>query len=321
MTKSSRKPSFDLRNLNASLPVPPMKDPSLKILVLGANDDFIVDAEGLNEIGRFYGVSLVCVEGVAHDMMLDFSWEKVQALSLSRSSHTLSLASPLLSVSHQSAPRPSSRESSLASSSLTFTGLQRLRNSRSLFNDDTATGRRPLQPPRHLRCLTPATALKSQSPRNGPAKKNGLDKIGARTDTDPSVVGSVDAELWSTVGWGPSNRFDRVVKLRSVSASGTIARAFHCPPRSKSYQKLMTESSRKPLFDPRKLNASLSVPPMKDHSLKILVPCANDDFIVDAKGLNETGRFYGVGLVCVEGVAHDMMLDCSWEKGAETILS
>ena len=21
--------------------------------------------------------------------------------------------------------------------------------------------------------------------------------------------------------------------------------------------------------------------------------------------------------VCVEGVAHDMMLDCSWEKGAE----
>ncbi|KAH6825881.1 alpha/beta-Hydrolases superfamily protein [Perilla frutescens var. hirtella] len=87
------------------------------------------------------------------------------------------------------------------------------------------------------------------------------------------------------------------------------------------YQKLMTESSRKPLFDLRKLNASLPVPPMKDPSLKILVLGANDDFIVDAEGLNETGRFYGVSPVCVEGVAHDMMLDCSWEKGAETILS
>ncbi|KAK4410192.1 hypothetical protein Sango_0092200 [Sesamum angolense] len=37
------------------------------------------------------------------------------------------------------------------------------------------------------------------------------------------------------------------------------------------YQKLMTESSRMPLFDLRKLNASLPVPPMKDSSIKILV--------------------------------------------------
>lgn len=35
-------PLFDLRKLNASLPVPPMKDSSLRILVLGAKDDFIV---------------------------------------------------------------------------------------------------------------------------------------------------------------------------------------------------------------------------------------------------------------------------------------
>ncbi|XP_011097184.1 uncharacterized protein LOC105176160 [Sesamum indicum] len=87
------------------------------------------------------------------------------------------------------------------------------------------------------------------------------------------------------------------------------------------YQKLMTESSRMPLFDLRKLSASLPVPPMKDSSIKILVVGANDDFIVDAKGLSETGSFYGVSPVCIEGVAHDIMLDCSWEKGAEVILS
>ncbi|XP_057809459.1 uncharacterized protein LOC131023857 isoform X2 [Salvia miltiorrhiza] len=87
------------------------------------------------------------------------------------------------------------------------------------------------------------------------------------------------------------------------------------------YQKLMTESSRKPLFDLRKLNASLPVPPVKDPCMKILVLGANDDFIVDAEGLRETSRFYGASAVCVEGVAHDMMLDESWEKGAQVILS
>ncbi|KZV31781.1 hypothetical protein F511_00585 [Dorcoceras hygrometricum] len=87
------------------------------------------------------------------------------------------------------------------------------------------------------------------------------------------------------------------------------------------YQMLMTESSRLPLFDLRKLNASLPVPKVNDSSIKILVMGAKDDFIVDAEGLSETGKFYGVSPVCVEGVAHDMMLDCSWVKGAEVILA
>lgn len=49
---------------------------------------------------------------------------------------------------------------------------------------------------------------------------------------------------------------------------------------SLSYQKLMTESSRMPLFDLRKLNSSLPVPSDKDSSLKIHVMGAEDDFIV-----------------------------------------
>lgn len=87
------------------------------------------------------------------------------------------------------------------------------------------------------------------------------------------------------------------------------------------YQMLMTESSRLPLFDLRKLNASLPVPKVNDSSIKILVLGAKDDFIVDAEGLSDTGKFYGVSPVCIEGVAHDMMLDCSWVKGAEVILA
>uniref|UniRef100_A0A6N2LBG5 AB hydrolase-1 domain-containing protein n=1 Tax=Salix viminalis TaxID=40686 RepID=A0A6N2LBG5_SALVM len=89
----------------------------------------------------------------------------------------------------------------------------------------------------------------------------------------------------------------------------------------KRYQALMKESSRMPLFDLRKLNSSLPVPSVPKSSIEVLVLGANDDFIVDTEGLNETGRFYGVSPICVEGVAHDMMLDCSWEKGARAILS
>jgi hypothetical protein len=42
MRESSRMPLFDLRKLNASLPVPSLPKDSIKVLVLGANDDFIV---------------------------------------------------------------------------------------------------------------------------------------------------------------------------------------------------------------------------------------------------------------------------------------
>lgn len=89
----------------------------------------------------------------------------------------------------------------------------------------------------------------------------------------------------------------------------------------KRYQELMKESSRMPLFDLRKLNASLPVPSVSNCPLEVLVLGAKDDFIVDGEGLKETADFYGVSPVCIEAVAHDMMLDRCWEKGAEVILS
>ncbi|KAL3007797.1 hypothetical protein AAZX31_08G355100 [Glycine max] len=89
----------------------------------------------------------------------------------------------------------------------------------------------------------------------------------------------------------------------------------------KRYQELMKESSRMSLFDLRKLNASLPVPSVTNCPFEILVMDAKDDFIVDTEGLVETAKFYDVSPVSVEAVAHDMMLDVSWEKGAKVILS
>ncbi|RZC61429.1 hypothetical protein C5167_023193 [Papaver somniferum] len=90
---------------------------------------------------------------------------------------------------------------------------------------------------------------------------------------------------------------------------------------TRSYQKLMVESSRMPLFDLKKLNASLPVPRVPRSSFELLVLGASNDFIVDSEGLRETAMFYGVEPVCIEGIAHDMMLDCTWDKGAHVILS
>ncbi|KAK9105771.1 hypothetical protein Scep_022615 [Stephania cephalantha] len=90
---------------------------------------------------------------------------------------------------------------------------------------------------------------------------------------------------------------------------------------AQSYQELMKESSRMSLFDLKRLNASLPVRSVPKSSVNILVVGASNDFIVDNEGLCETAKFYGVIPICVEGVAHDIMLDCSWEKGARVILS
>lgn len=53
MAESSRMPLFDLRKLNASLPVPSVPISSVEVLVLGANDDFIVVKSMLNAVNVF----------------------------------------------------------------------------------------------------------------------------------------------------------------------------------------------------------------------------------------------------------------------------
>jgi hypothetical protein len=49
MKNSSKLPLFDLRKLNASLPVPSAANGTLEVLVMGASNDFIVVSEPTSE--------------------------------------------------------------------------------------------------------------------------------------------------------------------------------------------------------------------------------------------------------------------------------
>ncbi|CAI5945695.1 unnamed protein product [Closterium sp. NIES-64] len=75
LSDSSKLPLFDLRLLNASLPVamPPAYCPP--VMVLGAADDVIVDDQGVKETAEFFSTEAVVLPGMPHDIMLDLGWK------------------------------------------------------------------------------------------------------------------------------------------------------------------------------------------------------------------------------------------------------
>ncbi|CAI5531690.1 unnamed protein product [Closterium sp. Naga37s-1] len=94
LSDSSKLPLFDLRLLNASLPVakPPAYCPP--VMVLGAADDVIVryqallsdssklplfdlrrDDQGLQETAESFSTAAVALPGTPHDLMLDLGWK------------------------------------------------------------------------------------------------------------------------------------------------------------------------------------------------------------------------------------------------------
>ncbi|CAI5482721.1 unnamed protein product [Closterium sp. Yama58-4] len=77
LSDSSKLPLFDLRLLNASLPVakPPAYCPP--VMVLGAADDVIVDDQGVKETAEFFSTETVVLAGMPHDIMLDLGWKDV----------------------------------------------------------------------------------------------------------------------------------------------------------------------------------------------------------------------------------------------------
>ncbi|KAH8933749.1 hypothetical protein BDL97_18G046400 [Sphagnum fallax] len=77
MKESSHIPLFNLRELNATLPIPPPPPSALcpPVLVVGAENDFVLDWQAAEETAAFYGTTPQCVTGVAHDMMLDICWK------------------------------------------------------------------------------------------------------------------------------------------------------------------------------------------------------------------------------------------------------
>lgn len=87
------------------------------------------------------------------------------------------------------------------------------------------------------------------------------------------------------------------------------------------YQNLMKESSKVPLFDLRSLNSSLPVPSPVKNSPPVLVVGAENDFILDKQGIEETASFLGTKEVMVPGIAHDVMLDMGWRDAADVLKS
>lgn len=73
---SSQVRLLDLKALNASLPIPPPKPGSPPVCVVGGEDDFVVDVEGLRETAVWAGnTSPVVLTATAHDAMLDTRWQ------------------------------------------------------------------------------------------------------------------------------------------------------------------------------------------------------------------------------------------------------
>ncbi|XP_024520530.1 uncharacterized protein LOC9660563 [Selaginella moellendorffii] len=86
------------------------------------------------------------------------------------------------------------------------------------------------------------------------------------------------------------------------------------------YQALMRNSSTVPLFDLRKLNASLPIGPPSPSSPPVLVIGSENDFILDEQAVRETGAFFNAKEHIISSIAHDIMLDTQWRKAADVVL-
>lgn len=88
----------------------------------------------------------------------------------------------------------------------------------------------------------------------------------------------------------------------------------------KRYQVMLRESSRMPLFDLRKLNASLPVKQPPAFAPPVMVMGAADDVVVDLQGLQETAAFFHTSPVILPAMAHDIMLDTQWKQAVDAVV-
>ena len=70
---------LDLRSLNDSLPLPAPGPRSPPVCVVGGEDDFVVDVEGLEETAEWGKTEAIVLKDTAHDLMLDTRWEGAAA--------------------------------------------------------------------------------------------------------------------------------------------------------------------------------------------------------------------------------------------------
>ena len=65
---------LDLKAMSKSLPIR-KPSPELRVCVIGGEDDFVVDVEGLQETAAWGNTEAVVLQRTAHDVMLDTRWE------------------------------------------------------------------------------------------------------------------------------------------------------------------------------------------------------------------------------------------------------
>ncbi|KAL3699112.1 hypothetical protein R1sor_017134 [Riccia sorocarpa] len=89
----------------------------------------------------------------------------------------------------------------------------------------------------------------------------------------------------------------------------------------KEYMALMKKSSRIPILDVRNISKSLPVPRPPEDAPPCLVLHAENDYVVDSEGSEETAEWCRTKLVVVPEIAHDLMLDTQWEDAAMVVNS
>ena len=69
-TNKSKIPAVDVSKIKEVTPLPACDESTPPVLVLGGDNDYSVDTEGLQETAEHYGVQPVILPGLAHDLML-----------------------------------------------------------------------------------------------------------------------------------------------------------------------------------------------------------------------------------------------------------
>ena len=77
---SSKARLLDLKQLNEELPIVVKNDAKKgneRVLVIGGQNDYVVDNTGVRETAAFWRSKEILIDGLAHDVMLDSKWQTV----------------------------------------------------------------------------------------------------------------------------------------------------------------------------------------------------------------------------------------------------
>lgn len=66
----------DLQDVNAVVPLPPPPTWAPPVMVLGGDNDLLVDVPALEELAAYYNTKPIVLKNMAHDCMLDTRWKE-----------------------------------------------------------------------------------------------------------------------------------------------------------------------------------------------------------------------------------------------------